>query len=703
MDKHKFSRIGYEDDDELAMRDNRAVHVEAIRSPRTPPARSTELITSGVIKMGNPSPRRKDTPAESNDPVQRIMRKYSWVFQIACVNLLYFYSLSSCDQGMRRCHKLHSHHIKYWVIALIVAAFIFVTMILAIFNSLMNNWQFHGKPSTKNNFVTFMTLLNYFWLCSLDQGLNYEKHGTFSRIVFTYFIIVILLLRSFHAVMRFVKSKGYKMLQKVGLVILYVSLGVLLWHRLIGTKDSFNKGFNGDELQTDGQLCQFHKFGLNYFSAFDELFWRFAHSTSDCGKRSKEVRWWEKGPSLDGKYLAYPKTTQFNNSVRQHYELLQEQVMKNMRPVEPSRLAESESEVFLDLTADYPTVKIDVKYNQTLADQAKQVRTKEPGLARPNVLFILIDSLSRQHFFRKMPNSVKYFNDNFYGKSDQSMQGFQFFRYHALADHAEPNLLALRYDDVTDSQNSEKSRIENYFKDQGWITSSTSAKCEIEEWDLQRDQKNKIYVDRHPSDHEFYSLACDPNSMPQSDPFGMFKGPFSEFRRCLYGKDSAEYQFEYALDFWKKYRSEPKFQSITLTDGHEFTGELPYYLDDHLVDFFKAMVKEGLLDDSIVFLLSDNGNSGNFLFSGTDSGKNEAVNPFMSILLSKNNAEKYGDILKKNEQALITPHDVFRVLGELGHNFKEYVGTNFFKHELPKSRRCADVDVQISGVYCRCK
>lgn len=84
-------------------------------------------------------------------------------------------------------------------------------------------------------------------------------------------------------------------------------------------------------------------------------------------------------------------------------------------------------------------------------------------------------------------------------------------------------------------------------------------------------------------------------------------------------------------------------------DAHEFTGELAQYLDNHIPQFFDKMINEGLLDDSIVFVMSNHGNNANLFFKGTASGKNELVNPFMMMLLSKNNEKLYGDILRKNE------------------------------------------------------
>lgn len=633
------------------------------------------------------------------------------------VFVLYVYSLDSCTYSRRKCQKLNSGHIKFWIIALLVAAYVFATCLLAILYKMMVEWATQGKPTQKTNILLFLTFLSYMFLCSLKEGLTWEKHGTLSRIVFNYFLLIIVTIRLVHHAARSLANKGNSWAKYLLLGALYSFLGWFVLSRLWGAKETYYTGLGSKKLIYDHvysktsagvtkhnhteELCRFHKFSLNYFTTFDEMFWNFAHSHANCDARGSDTDWIRlKVGNPAGKVVAYPMTTKLNNTARQHYQLLQKFVTSNIQLIEKSDIKSSMKEFFLDFTeGSSPKVVFNIKRNDLAVKRVQKIREQDPNAKRPNVLFLMIDSLSRQHFFRKMPETAKYLDELY--KPDQKLKSYQFFRYHSLANHAEPNLIALRYDEASISgEGSHLTRIENYFKDNGWITSAASSKCEIEELDLSLQQKNKMYVDHHAPDHEFYSLGCDPNSMPESDPFGMFKGPFSEFRRCLYGKDAAAHQFDYAVEFWDKYKSEPKFQSITLTDGHEITGELPRYLDPHLRRFLEMMDQKGHLDDTVVFLLSDNGNSGNFLFSGTASGKNEAANPFLSVVLSKNNQQVFDSVLKANEQKLITPHDVFRVLGELSHTHKEYVGSNFFREEIPAGRRCADAGIDLE--FCRC-
>lgn len=179
----------------------------------------------------------------------------------------------------------------------------------------------------------------------------------------------------------------------------------------------------------------------------------------------------------------------------------------------------------------------------------KKVQKKNPSLKRPNVLILMLDSLSRQHFFRKLPKSVAYFN-KFFSKNNSTSDNarhsaYQFFRYHGLRQHHMANLLALRYDDRETWEASHAwERFENNYKDVGYITATASSLCEVDEYDLNMTTKSKTYADRRPLDYEFFGAACDPNSFPSHslDAFkNALKGPFSEFRRCMYGEDSSKH------------------------------------------------------------------------------------------------------------------------------------------------------------------
>ena len=418
------------------------------------------------------------------------------------------------------------------------------------------------------------------------------------------------------------------------------------------------------------------------------------------------------------KYVAYPKSEVMSNRIRQHYHLFQQQFITNLEKVESIEAGSTSSaayHTFLDITnPNAPRMRFKIQRDENLVQKMKDVMKKSnPKMHRPNVLVLMIDSISRQHFFRKLPKTRK-FLESFYknqkteeiSKNEQKdtstkFSSYQFFRFHSLRQHHMANLLALRYDDREYWEAIHHwERFENNYKDEGYITATASAKCEVDEFDLEDNKKSKRYPDHRALDYEFFAAACDPNATPKQDPHSMFKGPFSEFRRCLYGQDASKHQLEFTKEFWRVYKDMPKVQMVTLMDGHEFTGEVVEYLDHHLVEFFKAMMEEGLLDDSIIFILSDHGNNSNLFFKGTASGMNELVSPFLAMMMSANNAKKYGEIVRKNEQALVSHHDVNRAINEIVRVYKEYAGQNFMTHEVDKGRTCGDA--MIPPGFCRC-
>ena len=104
-------------------------------------------------------------------------------------------------------------------------------------------------------------------------------------------------------------------------------------------------------------------------------------------------------------------------------------------------------------------------------------------------------------------------------------------------------------------------------------------------------------------------MFCDPNYYNRKDPYPLNRGPFSILKRCLYGKDTYEYVFEYAEQFWTAYKDQPKFFRMGFIDAHESTGEVVKYLDEPLTNFLKNWNEKGFLDNTMIFFVSDHGNN----------------------------------------------------------------------------------------------
>ena len=106
------------------------------------------------------------------------------------------------------------------------------------------------------------------------------------------------------------------------------------------------------------------------------------------------------------------------------------------------------------------------------------------------------------------------------------------------------------------------------------------------------------YINNNPYDHENIGWACDPHYVE-----GYAIGPYSSFRRCLYGKEAFEYNLEFGKQFFSSYKNERKVLMLNFMDMHEGTGEVIGYLDKPLSKFLKDIENS----DTTFMLYADHG------------------------------------------------------------------------------------------------
>jgi hypothetical protein len=87
--------------------------------------------------------------------------------------------------------------------------------------------------------------------------------------------------------------------------------------------------------------------------------------------------------------------------------------------------------------------------------------------------------------------------------------------------------------------------------------------------------------------------SCDPNYYFPSDPNSLGGGPYSIFRRCLYGKEVSNYQLDYAQQFLTKYKDQSKLLHMDFVEAHEGTGEVVAYLDTKLFEMLRWIEANG--------------------------------------------------------------------------------------------------------------
>ena len=306
-------------------------------------------------------------------------------------------------------------------------------------------------------------------------------------------------------------------------------------------------------------------------------------------------------------------------------------------------------------------IRIKVFKNKTLIKE-RRTKINEKNLMYKNILIFFIDTVSRNHFLRKFPKTMKFLND--FSKyeinpSKKNMTVFQFFKYNSLNSYTDPNLKAIYYGGKLIGKGT---HFGIYFKENGYITGRVNSYCGKE---AITGNKESSFI-HHIFDHEGLSLGC-------MKPF--YDGPFhtlmgSLVKKCLFGKDLNEYAFEYLESFWKAYYDQNKMFLYQTLDGHEPTGQVIGYFDNILYKYLSKFYKKGYLQKTAIIIFSDHGQHLNgplYLFNSQDFYYERTLPGLFLILpndekLYKNNLY---DNIKLNQQTFITGFDIYNTLVHL--------------------------------------
>lgn len=413
----------------------------------------------------------------------------------------------------------------------------------------------------------------------------------------------------------------------------------------------------------------------------------------------------EFNPSYFGS-LCYPGKKNFENYVNEKV-ILMDLYNKNKKKYYPN-ISKPEIELILE---DYGgKIIFNIQRNKTLIKEREKI-IKKKKLLYKNILILFLDTLSRAHFHRKFPKTIKFLNKfSKYetNESKKNMTIFQYFKYNSLFTYTDPNLKAAYYGAKNDGSGI---HFSNFFKNNGYIIGRVNAFCEKESV---FDEKNDTKFLHGTWDHEGLSLGC-------------IKGFYDRFlvsrlssliKKCLFGKDLNEHSLDYLKSFWEAYIEQYKLFLYQTLDGHEPTGQLIGYFDEILYNFINEFYSKGWLNDTIIILFSDHGQhlSGPlYLFDSQDFFFERSLPTLFMILpndkrLYKNNLYEK---IKANQQTFITPFDIYNTLvhlafGEVNKMYKKFsvpYGGSLLTELNYKERYCQSPIYQ-SQIYlqsCFCK
>ena len=669
------------------------------------------LIDKKEIIITNPKFSKIKTTHE-----KRRKRIKSIIFNIICILLimigiyLYYLTLRDVCKGTQaQCLSQLNSSIFYVLgVQMIFSVLLLEIVILLIIKKIISFYH-----------LIYIIFLYAYFVNFYDTGSDLHKHGSYNKIIFYFLIlgigIVLVILYSFYYILR---KRYYKSL--CFFIFLLVLIALYIKRKLLTGCIQWEYGLNGMKIENDPSRdkCYFIHPKKCWINLLDGLFdvSRILGETCENFRKDEKSELYKylSNDLQKSLNLAYPITIHFNWQEESLFKQFFNYVMSRMINSDTYNIEQnnskniSEPEVYIkfDELSNYGHIEINVKRNETLVKERKNIlnNLKKEEIPRyKNILFLFIDSLSRAQFVRKMKKTQK-FLEQFYGNNDK-FEFYQMIKYHSLLFFTMPNTNPMFYGESMFNKNG--TSLIRAFKEKGFITAQCNNICGRELYDLEKEYN--LTLDFEDFDHENIAMFCDPNYFKNESPYTAFIGPYALKRRCLYGKDTFEYIFEYSEKFWKAYEDEPKFLRLAFQEAHEGTQEVITLLDEALYTFLMDFLNKGYLDKTAIFFVSDHGNNMfgfNEIFKFEDYILEKSLPSWIMLLPSSNNNTEI-EIIKSNEQKFVTAYDIHETLLDIlnmeqNSHYRSKNGKSIYKNINVEKRNCNFYKKEIDSQWCRC-
>ena len=609
--------------------------------------------------------------------------------------ILYIISLYRCNGGQE--NYCVSGFVKIFIFLAILdcidALLVSITIIFIILKKIKVYHLYYLIP--------IYTLLYIY-----DHGDDFNRHGSFSIMIFLVFLIFFVLLISFIIfILRLITNRSFF---KILIVIFMIILPFQYFNYVtkVSSCDFWDEGLNFTKLKNNPNLkCIFitpSNCKMQYF--YGRLDISKIIKVPDFNKKSIAVQYLSKELKKSN-YLGYPYTNRipvknvFDNFFFHNF------VPENMINMETFQDTKENPRPEITVKFNEKGIgKIDIKLqkNETLSLERKKL--ENPNSKYKNILIIYIDAISRQKFLLSL-KKVSQFIEKFMTLKEKNFSSYQFFKYQALGTYTHINVQPMFYGNSMKS----KSGIDfaKYAIENGYITGQSNDHCAHTLFNDEKQYGTKN-VETIFWDHENFALFCDPNYYDKKFSSSYNRGPSSFTKRIFYGKNAFEYELEYLKQFWEAYKDNRKLFRISFMDAHEDTGEVIKYLDRPLTNFLFDFYLNGYLNDTFIMFISDHGLHFPRVYGllAYDNYIFERSLPSLFIISGKNFDNK--DIIL-NQQKMITAYDVYNTLIHIiyGDDFEmmnvhNEKGVSLFKYIEEKDRSCDDYEELINSDNCRC-
>ena len=626
---------------------------------------------------------------------------------------LYYESLEGCVGTQIECLKVMTLAKFYRIFNQVMYSgfFINIVLILAYFK--------------KISLISIIyPLITYFFLYLIYNGSDLAHHGRYNFFAFCFFLIVFFILSLIIIYIIILYFKGRKKLFfSIIFSILFTLFIIFIYLYSKTTCNDWNIGLNNVKLDNDKEKysCRFITPKKCYMNVFNNILDLSKYVGKSCEKivkpfeqKKRLFKFIDENIFKNATKIGFPITTtkEFWLRTQKNIEHFSERVLT--RVVDMDKISDNipKPEVYIDFSDKnnpYGKININLIKNNSLIKEREAI-AKKTKTTFDNILFIFLDSLSRQHFKRKMKYLSsfveKYMDNNTNNKENSNFKSYQFLKYHTFAAFTQKNIQPMFYGEKMDPETSNGTSLIKYMKSQGYITGQSTNLCSKELFVTMNNCLNEVEFSDF--DHENVAMFCDPNYYDRTNPYPIFGGPFSIIRKCLYQKDTYEYVIEYGKQFWENYKNNKKFLRLSFIDAHEGTGEVVKYLDKPIYDFLLYLLDNNMLKNTVIIFASDHGNGMPSIYNIIDSEDYlyENVLGFLAIILYDYKNEKEIENLKNNQQIFITPYDIHDTLVDIIYNGenKEVMsrnGVSLFRNINSMERNCLKYS-ELSKDLCRC-
>ena len=351
-----------------------------------------------------------------------------------------------------------------------------------------------------------------------------------------------------------------------------------------------------------------------------------------------------------------------------------------------------------------------------------------------NVNLILVDSVSRNSFYRSLPKTTS-FLDDLVDKSRTDVLDFKFVQ--SIKHRTYENLEAL-FSGFVDLQVTPfgtydipkkplpLKQLFMKYKRRGYATMFIEDLCWNWEWGLVKDLKvmntsltnEQIWRDFTEAlrDAGIDTIGSTPASchiLRKND----YKDPFHAKRSiCFNGRYHHDYSLEYLKEFQvaADYASKPTFTFTGINIAHEETGLFIQNLDEALRDYIKFSTS--FLPNTLTIVFSDHGSTYGKFIESTPEAYVEMYNPFMFLIIPEKVGYQLGSAkmqqLRTNTERLITLIDVHYTLVNLLNKpsnvtvdltfQKKYVQRDGLFSDIDPYRMCSDLPL-LQPNLCICQ